>query len=487
MSRHNEPRIHPAWWTAGLILAVALIGVLTAASFNGWFSPSVAVTLTADRSGLVMEPGARVKMRGLEVGRVASVNNTGGATSLNLKIDPDYIKDIPANVGAKIDSTTVFGAKFVNLIYPEKPTLQRLRAGQVLQSRNVTTEVNTVFDNLVGLLDKVDPAKLNAILSALGEGLRGQGPAIGQATSATNDVLLALNPRNEAVRADWQALKGFSDAYGAAAGDILTAVDSLNTTAATLTDQSAALDSLLVNVIGLARTGTTLIGSSKDSLVRDVTALEPTTALLMKYHGDLTCTLLGAKWFIDNGGSKAVGGNGRSIILDAGLTWGQDGYRYPDNLPIVGAKGGPGGTPGCGSLPDVTKQFPVRQLVTNTGWGTGNDIRINPGIGFPGWANYFPVTRAAPKPPSVRNIGPSAPGPIPYPGAPPNGAQLYAPDGTPLWPGLPAAPPPGAPRDPGPAPGSEPFVPPFPAQTQPTPLPPVGPPGPPADTSAPQR
>ena len=50
--------------------------------------------------------------------------------------------------------------------------------------------------------------------------------------------------------------------------------------------------------------------------------------------------------------------------------------------------------------------------------------------------------------------------------------DLYAPDGTPLWPGLPPAPPPMAPRDPGPTPGSEPFVVPAPAQMQPTPLPP---------------
>ena len=53
------------------------------------------------------------------------------------------------------------------------------------------------------------------------------------------------------------------------------------------------------------------------------------------------------------------------------------------------------------------------------------------------------------------------------------GAPLYAPDGTPLWPGLPPAPPPGAPRDPGPTPGSEPFVVHAPAFQQPTPLPPV--------------
>ena len=58
------------------------------------------------------------------------------------------------------------------------------------------------------------------------------------------------------------------------------------------------------------------------------------------------------------------------------------------------------------------------------GWGTGLDVRPNPGIGFPGWGNYFPVTRPTPEPPSIRYHGGPAPGPIPYPGAPAYGAQL---------------------------------------------------------------
>ena len=77
---------------------------------------------------------------------------------------------------------------------------------------------------------------------------------------------------------------------------------------------------------------------------------------------------------------------------------------YPQNLPIIGAKGGPGGKPGCGSLPVVKDNWPVRQLITNTGFGTGVDWRPNPGIGFPGYANYLPVTRAVPEPPSIRNL-----------------------------------------------------------------------------------
>ena len=63
----------------------------------------------------------------------------------------------------------------------------------------------------------------------------------------------------------------------------------------------------------------------------------------------------------------ALGGNGKSVIMDAGLLFGDDPYHYPDNLPVVNATGGPGGRPSCGSLPDVSKNFPVKYLVTDTG------------------------------------------------------------------------------------------------------------------------
>ena len=151
-------------------------------------------------------------------------------------------------------------------------------------------------------------------------------------------------------------------------------------------------------MIGLSNAGTNLLGYSRDNLVASVNILEPTTNLLLKYNPEYTCFLQGTKWYLDNGGYSAWGGaDGRTLQLDVALLFGNDPYAYPDNLPIVAAKGGPGGKPGCGSLPDATKNFPVRQLVTNTGWGTGLDIRPNPGLGHPCWADYFPVTRAEPE------------------------------------------------------------------------------------------
>jgi phospholipid/cholesterol/gamma-HCH transport system substrate-binding protein len=442
--KRRQLRISPAWWTAILVVVVVSFVWLCLALFAGTLKTYVPVTLTSQRSGLVMESGAKVKLRGVEVGRVAGVAGGGEPVRLMLELFPDQIRYIPANVQAEIRATTVFGNKYVDLIYPEAPSAQHISAGAVLRSRNVSTEVNTVFQTLVDVLKQIDPPKLNAVLTAVAEAVRGRGDRIGMATTAANHVLSAVNPRMETVRDDWRALAGAGDAYGAAAQHILDTLDAASTTSATISRQAGDLNDLLLNAIGFSQAGIELIGPARDNLVRAITTLQPTTDLLAKYDPEYTCLLQGAKWTLDNGAYQQAGGNGSTIVIDDAFLFGDDPYRYPDNLPIVAAKGGPGGKPGCGSLPEVAKNYPVRALVTNTGWGTGVDIRPNPGIGHPWWVDYFPVTRGLPEPPAVHGTGPPAIGPIPYPGAPAYGAPLFGPDGRSLYP--PQTPQPGPPQ-----------------------------------------
>jgi phospholipid/cholesterol/gamma-HCH transport system substrate-binding protein len=459
--------LHPGWWTAILLAIIVTAIAATTLLYTGALQPAVPIVVASDRAGLVMESGAKVMMNGVQVGRVSAVSGGQEPIRLNLDIDAKSALLIPTNSGAQIRATTAFGAKYVDIIYPDNPSPKGLTAGAVLMSRNVTTEVNTVFENLVGLLDQIDPEKLNAVLAALSEGFRGQGERIGQAITDANDVLLQINPRSETIRQDWRSLKGFSDTYADAAPDIVSILDAASTTSTTITSHAKALDTLLLNTIGLARSGTDLIAPNQRNLIDAVNILAPTTNLLLKYDPELTCTLVGANWWLNEGGAlKNIGGNGRTFVADAAILLGNDKYNYPDNLPIVAAKGGPGGKPGCGSLPDASKMFPVRQLITNTGWGTGMDIRPNPGVAAQTcYADYLPVTRGVPEPPSLRDCLPGpAVGPVTAPGMPPYGAALYGPGGVPLWPGLPPAgtpppvPVPGTPVPPGKLPPGTPAV-----------------------------
>lgn len=401
-------------------MVLAGIVAMTVLLFNGTLRRVVPLTLVSDRAGLVMEPGAKVKLRGVEIGQVGSIGiDEANRSTLALRIDPKGFRYLPGNVEAEIKSSTAFGAKYVDLVVPDGGgSSTSLKPGAVLQSRNVTVEVNTVFENLQSIVTAIDPAKLNAVLAALAESLRGKGELIGQAITAANDVLLAVNPRMSTVATDWKLFAQATWAYSVAAQDILSALESFTTTSRTLSTQAQALDEVLLSAVGFAQSGITVVGGNHDNLVRSLQVMEPTTALLQHYSPTYTCLFQGAQWFLENGGRDALGGNGKSVIMDSALLFGDDPYRFPDNLPKVNARGGPGGRPACGSLPDPTKNFPVKYLVTDTGFGTGLDVRPNPGIGFPGWANYLPVTRAIPEPPSIRYPGPPAPGPLPGPPPP---------------------------------------------------------------------
>jgi len=443
-NRSRRGKIDPVWWAPVPVVVIAALSMLTALLFEGTLRETIPLTLVSERAGLVMENGAKVKLRGVQVGEVESISADAAArtdlSKLTLKMDPGPFKYLPSNVEAEIKSSTAFGAKYVDLIVPPDASSTPLQSGAVLHSRNVTVEVNTVFENLQAVVHSIDPAKLNAVLSAVAKSVRGKGDRIGLAITDANNVLLAVNPRMPTVRRDWQLFGQTAAAYSDAAQDILSILDSFSTTSQTISSHARSLDELLLSAVGFSQSGINTIGGNQPNLVRAMNILDPTTALLMKYSPTYTCLFQGAQWFLDHGGRDALGGNGRSVIMDAGLLFGDDPYRYPDNLPIVNAKGGPGGKPSCGSLPDVSKNFPVKYLVTDTGFGTGLDIRPNPGIGFPGIANYFPVTKANPEPPRIRYPGGPAPGPpSPYPGGPPYGAPEYGPE--------PAPPPPSAPSE----------------------------------------
>ena len=73
--RHVSPHHSRLGGQLILIAAIVVFVLVCSALFAGTLTRSVPVTLTSDRSGLVMESGAKVKLRGVEVGRVAGIES----------------------------------------------------------------------------------------------------------------------------------------------------------------------------------------------------------------------------------------------------------------------------------------------------------------------------------------------------------------------------------------------------------------------------
>src|SRR5262249_42872169 len=155
--------------------------------------------------------------------------------------------------------------------------------------------------NLQAVVQAIDPAKLNSVLTAVAESLRGKGDVIGEAITSGNNVLLAVNPRMDTVRKDWQLFGQTTAAYSDAAQDILSILDSFSTTSNTISGNAGALDSLLLSAVGFSQSGVNTIGGNQPNLVRAVNTVAPTTDLLNKYSPTYTCLFLGAQWFLENG------------------------------------------------------------------------------------------------------------------------------------------------------------------------------------------
>lgn len=347
---------------AGLLTVVALAAIVAVAIalFRDSFKNSIPVTVLADRAGLVMNADAKVKINGAQVGKVESIEALpDGGAALHLAIDPASVDAIPANVGAEITSSTVFGSKFVELVSPAAPSPDSLRAGTVITGGdNVTVELNTVFQQLVSVLSKVEPAKLNQTLGAFAKSLNGRGDKFGQSLVDLDSALLKLNPALENLNSVLAISPTVFDAFGDASPDLLATIDNTARISGTVVDEQASLDALLISAIGLAEIGTEVIAENRGNLTDAVRLLAPTTDLTNKYNPALTCGLGGLLPLAMGPGLSVPG-----AVLLQGFFLGRERYRYPDNLPKVAAKGGPQ----CKDLPNVGYEVRPPYVVTDIG------------------------------------------------------------------------------------------------------------------------
>lgn len=320
----------------GMVMAIVLIILVVMGLFRGRFTDTVPVTVISERAGLVMNDNAKVQMRGVLVGKVHSIEQrSDGKAVLRLAMDPSQLHLIPENVGVDIASTTAFGAKFVQLIPPPDPSPNKIRAGQVLQGQHVTVEINTVFQQLVNVLDKIDSAKLNETLGAIASAFNGRGEKIGKTLVDFNAFLAKIEPSLPDLAHDIEVAAPTFGAYADAAPDLVATADNATRISKSIIDEQQNLDAFLVSAIGLADVGNEVIGGNRQSLTDMLHVLVPTTDVLNRYHEGIWCSIAGAVAF-----AKSVP-QFTSAWIAAGITLGVDRYRYPEDLPKVAAKGRP--------------------------------------------------------------------------------------------------------------------------------------------------
>ncbi|KLO26785.1 MCE family protein [Mycobacterium haemophilum] len=347
-SRRRTVRLAAAL-LAGLIVASV---ALTYFSYTAAFTSTDTVTVSSPRAGLVMEKGAKVKYRGIQIGKVTDISYRDDQAQLTLAIDSAEMRFIPSNATVHIAGNTIFGAKSVDFVPPDTTPARPLRPNAHVRASAVQLEVNTLFQSLIDLLRKINPVDLNATLSALSEGLRGHGDDLGALLSGLNTLAQQANPKLATLQEDFRKAAVVANIYADAAPDLNTVINNVPTISRTIVDQRHNLNEALLATIGLSNNAYETLEPAEQNLIDSVSRLRAPLKVGADYSPEMGCLFRGISRGVREF-APLIGVRKAGLFTSSSFILGSPAYTYPESLPIVNASGGPN----CRGLPDIpTKQ-----------------------------------------------------------------------------------------------------------------------------------
>ncbi|WP_164478006.1 MCE family protein [Nocardioides pantholopis] len=278
--------------TGALVLGALLV-------YDRTFVDSVEVTLAVDDLGNALQEGSDVKLNGVPVGRVEGVRATGSGADVALALEPDAAESLAPGTVARLLPKTLFGERYVALLPPENGS-GGLSEGDTIQqdASSEAVALDAVLDELLPLLESIQPEKLAATLGEFSTLLRGRGEEIGDTLVAWSDYLERLNPHVPQMTEDLARLAEVAETYDAAAPELLSALDSLTVTSATVVEERSALADAYARVITAADASTGWVRRNRQTI--EVLADESREALesVRPYARQFPCLLRAARDFI---------------------------------------------------------------------------------------------------------------------------------------------------------------------------------------------
>ncbi|WP_133434186.1 MCE family protein [Aeromicrobium phragmitis] len=423
-----------------LALAAALVAVALLA-YEKAFTPTTDVTLRTGAIGNALQEGSDVKLNGVPVGEVSRVRTDPDGAELTLALKPAVSETLPAGTTARLLPKTLFGERYVSLVTPASGSAGRasgggpegLSEGDVIyqDTSDEAVELEELFDELLPVLQALQPEKLSATLGELSAMLRGRGADLGDSMARWSDYLEQLNPHVPTMAEDFQKLAEVADTYNEALPDLLSALDSMTTTSATMVQQRAQLSDVYANVITASDTTGGWVGTHQPTI--EILSADSRAALeaVRPYASQFPCLFEAARDFIpamDKTLGKGTDEPGIHVVLNVEESRGKyvpgaDAPQYatggsPRCPYVTGKRAAPSATKSAAAAsadaaPAIEQIAPppgefVRQQAALTGLGDANSPAENqlfaellaPTEGlapaeYPGWSSLLvgPVLR----------------------------------------------------------------------------------------------
>ncbi|MFJ4439225.1 MCE family protein [Streptomyces sp. NPDC088923] len=328
---------------AFLVLAALLIW-LAVAVYQKDFSDDPRVVVETGSVGNEMHIGAEVKLRGVVVGEVRSIDASRQGARLTLAMKPGTLKSIPDDVRAQMLPTTLFGERYVALVADTARPVRTLDADAVIpQDRSANAiELQQVLDHTLPLLTAVQPQKLSATLSAVSQALDGRGDKLGETLTELDAHLKEFNPELPALNEDLKQLVKVSHVYADAAPGIVDALHDLTTTSGTLAEKEGDLSAAYAGTTRAAEDVDGFLRANKDTIIRLSTTSRGTLQLLAEYSAEFPCTLRALTEFtprMDRALGKGTAHHG--VHVEVTTVPSKGAYLPGRDAPAYTASGGP--------------------------------------------------------------------------------------------------------------------------------------------------
>ncbi|WP_138974424.1 MlaD family protein [Patulibacter medicamentivorans] len=265
--------------------ALSCVGLLLFlwSSFGGPvpLRPQAYVVHASFAQGSQLASYADVRISGVSVGKVRSVERRGGLARVRIEIEPRYAP-LPRSTRAALRSKTLVGEAFVALSFgdrrgPQIPDGGAIATGQVQR----TVEIDGILD----AFDAPTRRHVRRMMTALGRDLRGRGRDLNGALARlpatvqrSSTLLGVLDQRQTAVRSLTRDASTTFDAAGRDAGALQALVRRARSTFGVLADEQRSLERAVELLPATLRTTRAVMQDADrlgDDLAVAVPALRP--------------------------------------------------------------------------------------------------------------------------------------------------------------------------------------------------------------------
>jgi virulence factor Mce-like protein len=345
--------------SAALVRRLA-ISVLAAGLLAAWLGQPgpdrKQITVEFARAGLNVRPGDEVRVRGVPVGTIASIDIDEEAYTARYRLSVDPDAPIAADTSASLVPKTLFGDKYVEL-QSAPSTGERIADGAhiSLDRTSAPSEVQEVLDRLQPVLDEVDPVTFANLISSTAEGLDGAGADIASLVDTVPAALATITANQQDLGRIFRAIPGVAGTLEARADQLVEVAEAFGTLAQTVDDNEDELAAFVADTAELSARAAELLTTEEPRLDRITEDLFSVVDIVAEQPDAVRTLLKSTPTFVNGLANATIPGYFKAPIASFGVL-----------IPTVDSKGALGEAGGgTGFGPDIVVEgFPLEDGIT---------------------------------------------------------------------------------------------------------------------------